>query len=210
MLPETASWSASAPAPASERPCTLPGSLPVPFFWEAGCGAPPAGEGRPGHQVCPAERQQGAHPCLSSLPSCGSWEVPAARAGIGHPCILAPCCPDGPELEQQTPHPRAPRGNFHPPATTPPPRHSLTSQRGHLGHVPTSSPLCLCVHSQSTPNPEAGVPQGGYREAGILPAVGKWKAAGPGPGRAEARMTQNTKLSAQSTQSHQPAPSSCC
>lgn len=75
---------------------------PVPLLWEL---APTGRGGQAGlSQLHPLGRWLPGHPGLSSLPAPQSWKMPAAHAQEHrHPCILAPCCPDRPELGQRPP-----------------------------------------------------------------------------------------------------------
>lgn len=103
------------------------------------------------------------------------------------------------------------------PEGIPPPLPSLPS-KGPAGTCLDKNSLCFCVHSQRTPNPEAGIPQDGYREAGILPAVGKRKVAVPGAGRKEVRLTkgrgpnssEHQTYCSKHSESCYPDPSNCC
>lgn len=217
-FPRMASSSTSASALASELLSALPGPLPGSFLWEAGCGVPPiaqpqpAVEGSPGYLRCvlrdrmpaagtPLFIQFAILPLLENI----SCSYLATRVSLHLGSLLSRQTRTG-----SIPPPWHPEG-------IPPPLPSLPS-KGPAGTCPDKNSLCFCVHSQRTPNPEAGIPQHGYREAGILPAVGKRKVAVPGARREEVRLTkgggpnssEHQTFCSKQSESCYPDPSNCC
>ena len=131
--------------------------------------------------MCPAGQDPGSGDSLVYpvfyLASPGKHQLPVlSNTGVPTSWLLAV------QTEQtgsanHLPLPRAPRGkSSHP-------RQRDLPSKGPAGTCPDKSSLCFCAPSQRTASPEAGLPQDGYGEAGVLPAVGTRKAAVPGAGR---------------------------